>query len=448
MYNDKAQQTIKDLKSCLEDARTERGQLVAEIKRMKEQGQNDTISSIVNHYMEKGLYEDAEKDHITDRGRSRSVSPGRFSRPRSPSPVFSRPITPVRSTSPVRMADCSFNMSTYPPRSRSTTPTPCSFNYEDISPAIISDGHEIYPHRRTRSYVRKFGSQNDVRSPPVDLNDPEIQELLKPKTKLTYDLDLDNQDGPQAKRKLMYSPYMDKNFIPRSQQNGYIEKDTNIEADSKPSKKETSHRKSSLEEEWESRKFIAALDHAVTQTPAQLAQQRFLQDMASIGDDDGERWRSPSKGILKNTKSAQNMSIKENISPTRRSIESRSYSPSVRSPLTYSPAKSVSRSFTPDPASRSYTTSTPVRAFSSSTAQTSSYSPSNNRNRSRSPKNSGQRTYSPSNRSYSPGYRGGLMKDSGYSTPTQPARFRPTANNDNREYNGPRTPVSTRGHPE
>lgn len=441
MYNDKAQQTIKDLKSCLEDARTERGQLVAEIKRLKEQGQNNQISSIVNHYMEKGLYEDAEKDHLAERGRSRSVSPGQFNRPRSPSPVYSRPVTPVRSTSPVRVMDTDYS---YTPRSRSQTPTPLSFNYEDISPAVFSDGHEIYPHRRTRSYVQKFGSQNDV-SVKVDLNDPEIQELLKPKTKLTYDLDLnENLDGSQAKRKLMYSPYMDKDFVPRSQQNGYMQKDSNIEAETKQPVKEICHRKSSLEEEWESRKFIVALDHAVTQTPAQLAQQRFLQQMSEV-DDDSERWRSPSKGILKNTKSAQNMSIKESISPTRRSIESRSYSPSVRTPMTFSSAKS--RSYTPDPVSpRPYATSTPVRSYSFNTAQTSSYSPI--RNRSKSPGTTGQRSYSPGHRSHSPGYRGCTTKDSGYSTPTQPARYRPSAVSSNRDLNRPRTPVSNRGHPD
>ncbi|XP_053392864.1 serine/arginine repetitive matrix protein 2-like isoform X4 [Mercenaria mercenaria] len=438
MYNDKAQQTIKDLKSCLEDARTERNQMVGEIKKLKDQSKNNAVSSIINNYMEKGLYEDAEKDHVADRDRSRSRSPNRFIQPRSVSPVFSRPVTPVRTSSPVRMSDHSYTVSAYTPGSRSQTPTPCSFSYEDISP----DGHEIYPHRRTRSYVQKFGAQ-DVSSSQVDLNDPEIAELLKPKTRLTYDLDDNLENGPQAKRKLLYSPYMDKDFVPRSNQNGYIEKDTNYEQESLLLKKETSHRKSEVEEEWESRKFIDALDHAVTQTPAQLAQQRFLQGLSSTGDDT-TRWRSPSKGILKNTKSAQNMSIKENISPSRRSFESRSYSPSVRSPLGYTTGKPASRSYTPEPSStKSYN---PTRSYSN-TAQTRSYSP-NNRNRSQSPRTVGQRSYSPGNRSSSPGYKGSTTKDSGYSTPTQPMRYRSSVVNDNRDYSRPRTPTSSRSHAE
>jgi hypothetical protein len=435
IYNDKAQQTIKDLKSCLEDARTERNEMMAEIKKMKDQSKNNNISSIINNYSEKGLYEDAEKDHLAERDRSRS--PNRFFQPRSVSPVFSRPITPVRSSSPVRMTDHSYT--TYNPGSRSQTPTPCSFSYEDLSP----DGHEIYPHRRTRSYVQKFGAQ-DTSSSQVDLNDPEIAELLKPKTRLTYDLDDNQGDGPQAKRKLLYSPYMDKDFVPRSNQNGYTEKESIYEQESLSLKKDTSHRKSEVEEEWESKKFIDALDHAVKQTPAQLAQQRFLQELSSTGDE-SDRWRSPSKGILKNTKSAQNMSIKENISPSRRSFESRSYSPSVRSPLTYSPGKPSTRSYTPEPSRRSY--NSPTRSYTNDNSQNRSYSP-NNRNRSLSPRSVGQRSYSPGNRSSSPGYRSSTTKDSGYSTPTQPLRYRSSVANDNRDYNRPRTPTSTRSHAE
>ena len=436
IYNDKAQQTIKDLKSCLEDARTERNQMMAEIKKLKDQSKNNNISSIINSYSEKGLYEDAEKDHLAERDRSRS--PNRYFQPRSGSPVFSRPVTPVRASSPVRMTDHSYTA--YNPGSRSQTPTPCSFSYEDLSP----DGHEIYPHRRTRSYVQKFGAQ-DTSSSQVDLNDPEIAELLKPKTRLTYDLDDNQGDGPQEKSKLLYSPYMDKDFIPRSNQNGYTEKESFNKQENLPLKKETSHRKSEEEEEWESKKFIDALDHAVKQTPAQLAQQRFLQELSSTGDD-SDRWRSPSKGILKNTKSAQNMSIKENISPSRRSFESRSYSPSVRSPLTYSPQKPSTRSYTPEPFKRSY--GSPTRSsYNNNNSQNRSYSP-NNRNRSQSPRSVGQRSYSPGNRSSSPGYRSSTTKDSGYSTPTQPLRYRSTVANDNRDYNRPRTPTSARSHSE
>ncbi|KAL4240334.1 hypothetical protein ACF0H5_001125 [Mactra antiquata] len=429
IYNDKAQQTIKDLKSCLEDARSERGQLVAEIKKLKDQGMNNTVSSIVNHYIEKGLYEDAEKDSPS-KSRSRSQTPVKFnSQPRSTSPTFTKPVTPARSSSPVRFFEPTYS-STYTPVSRSQTPTPVSFNFDEISPAVDGDDHEIYPHRRTRSYVQKYGSQNDGPASQVDLNDPEIQEFLKPKSKLTYDLDLnENDNSPLAKRKLLYSPYMDKDFVPRSGQND-VKKDNNYKTEKYemlPKKIEPpSQRKSSIEEEWESRKFIAALDHAVMQTPAQIAQQRFLQDLTSSGNEDTGRWKSPAKGILKNTKSAQNMSIKESISPNRRSLESRSYSPAIRSPLTFTGNKS--RSFTPD--SRSYGQTSPARSYS---AGTRSYSP-NNRSRSQSPRTMSQR-------SYSPGYRTGSMKDSGYSTPTQQSRYQ---SGDNRDYGRPRTPVSAR----
>lgn len=385
--------------------------------------------------MEKGLYEDAEKNHIDER--SRSATPSRFSRPRSPSPVYSRPTTPVRMTSPVKFCEPTF--STYSPE-RSRSPVTSNGCYDDFAVDLTSDGHEIYPHRRTRSYARKFGSQNDLSS-QVDLNDPEIQELLTPKTSgLPYKVGkCDNQfaeetEGLKAKRKLMYSPYMDKDFVPKSKQDNMTDIQKPVgESTPKIIYKPTSQRKSSLQEEWERKQFMEALDSAVKQTPAQIAQERFQKqlDMMSTEEPVVERWRSPTKGILKNAKSAQNMSIKENISP-RRSFESRSYSPSVRS-STYMPSKG-SRSFTPD--SRSYNSPSPLgRSYSTNVAPSRSYSPASKNNRSASPGNTAQRSHSPGS------YRGSSVLDSGYSTPS------PTNNrirSDNRDYNRPRTPSTTR----
>ncbi|XP_052815975.1 uncharacterized protein LOC128242741 isoform X1 [Mya arenaria] len=440
IYNDKAQTTIKDLRSCLEDARTERAQLVAEVKKLKEQDTNHKINSIVNGYTEKGLYEAAEKDHMVERSRSRSVSPSpaRFAQ-RSSSPVMSRSITPMRSFSPVRIAEPSYP--TYTPMSRSQTPTPSSCSYDDVLPGF-KDGHEIYPHRRTLSYVKKFGSTNDVSSSQVDLDDPELQEFLKPRAKFGYDLDNDNQlaeeSGHFAKRKLLYSPYMDKDFKPKSQQNGYVIEMDKPLPESKHPYQHTSQQRLSLEEEIESKKFMMALDSAVKQTPAQLAQQRFLQELDHSATDEQpspDRWRSPSRGILKNTKSAHNMSIKENM--PLRSVESRSYSPSVRTGKSYSPDRTP-RSFTPN--TRSYTSQSPVsRSYGSPTAhsaQSRSFSPATDRNRSQSPRNVGQRSFSPGSRSYSPNdnYRGNTIRDSGYSTPT-------SSNNRYRVNNRPRTPT-------
>lgn len=366
--------------------------------------------------MEKGLYENAEKDHLAER--SRSVTPSRYGRPRSPSPVYSRPTTP-RMSSPVKFYEPSNTLPTYTP-DRSRSPMPMNGNYEDMSVDLMSDGHEIYPHRRTRSYVKKFGSVNDLSS-QIDLNDPEIQELLKPKYSIDDNQLSEEKEEIKAKRKLMYSPYMDKDFVPKSKM---IESECQKPVGSTIVYKPASQRKSSVEEAWESKKFIAALDSAVKQSPAQIAQERFQKQLDRIGTEEPEteRWRSPTKGILKNTKSAQNMSIKENI-PPRRSVGSRSYSPSVRS--NYTPS-TPARSFTPD--SRS-----PLgRSYSTNTSPTRSYSSAAKNNRSSSPGNTGQR-------SYSPGYRGNSMRDSGYSTPT------PTNNrirSDNREYSRPRTPTS------
>ena len=456
MYNDKAQTTIKDLKVCLDDARKERQQLVAEIKKLAKNGMNNTISSIVNHYMEKGLYEDVEKDDY--RSRSRSASPTRFGRARSTSPVLTRTSTTIRPISPVPKTTSFFNTTSYTPVSRSHTPvsrpqTPVSsgFSFEDISPAVMSDGHEIYPHRRTRSYVKKFGSAAEETT-PLDLNDPDLQELLKPQTKLNYDIDLNEnlkQDeathSSSVKRQLLYSPYMDKDYIPKTKPKEITE-NKNADGQVKPagSVYKPSQRRSSFEEEIESQMFVKALDSAVKQTPAQIAQEKFYRDLDRMNDEPGyspQRWRSPSKGILKSAKSVQNMSIKENMSP-KRSLESRSYSPAVRSPLTmsHSPDRPATRSYTPDSRTpRSHAKSSPVvRSYTSTSPQNRPYTSTGAA--------AGQRSYSPRNRSHSPGdrFRNASMRDSGYSTPTQAGRARSSSTYDNRDHNRPRTPTSSK----
>ena len=430
MYNDKAQTTIKDLKTCLEDARSERKQLVGEIKSLQNQGKNNQISSIVNHYMEKGLYEEPEKAMP----RSRSPSPRRpvesVGRSRSVSPVRSRIATPVMSSSPVKPT-ASYQRSDYT-SSRSQTPTnfQTAYNYEDISPAIMSDGHEIYPHRRTRSYIQKYGEQNEDRPNLVDLDDPELQELLKPKAKLTYDVDLNDSypklsksepyNGGQifsAKRQLKYSPYMDKDFVPKSRQvadyvNTDIPKKSPMRVQQVNYKTEDNFNEADMDD-IDDNKFIEALDSAVRETPVQRAQRQFLEEVNRTAlDEDFEQRINQAKGILKSNKSSQNLSIKENI-PAKRSVESRSYSPSVRNPLSRSHSMNI-------PGSRSISPGTRLQTAGRSHSSGNPQSPSNRASRSVSPGVS---------RSFSPGDRLHGTRDSGYSTPTNgtSGRQRPAA---------------------
>ena len=434
MYNDKAQTTIKDLKSCLEDARSERKQLVGEIKTLQDQGKSNQISSIVNHYMEKGLYEEPEKV----RARSRSPSPRRpierAERSRSVSPVRSRATTPM-SSSPVKLT-ASFQKSEFTP-SRSQTPTNFqnTYNYEDISPAVMSDGHEIYPHRRTRSYVQKYGIQNEEKATPIDLDDPELQELLNSRAKLTYDVDL-NESYPQftasklyktepynggqvfsAKRPLKYSPYMDKDYVPKSQQLANIDNTDFPKKSPVRQQQETYISDSSLTEtelgDIDDNKFIEALDTAVRETPVQRAQRQFLDQINRTAiEEDFDQKICQAKGILKLNKSSQNLSIKENI--PRRSVESRSYSPSMRNQVSRSQSmnNAMSRSFSPG------NTQSRLQSAGSPAGRpcTRSYSPGNPH----SPSNRASRSVSPGGtRSYSPGDRLHGTRDSGYSTPTK-----------------------------
>ena len=440
MYNDKAQTTIKDLKTCLEDARSERKQLVDEIKNLQNQGKNNHISSIVNHYIEKGLYEEPEKIMP----RSRSPSPRRpierQSRSRSVSPKrASRVATPVTTSTQVKPV-------TYFPRSdytssRSQTPTNFqnSYNYEDISPA--ADGHEIYPHRRTRSYLQKYGGQGEERMTPIDLDDPELQELLKPKTKLTYDIDL-NESYPKltksepysggqifsAKRPLKYSPYMDKDFVPKAMHSGEFSESNVVRATpiriQQDSFKSEDSFKESIIEDIDDNKFIEALDHAVRETAVQRAQRQFLEDINRTAvEADFDQRLSQAKGILKSNKSTQNSAIKENL-PIRRSTESRSFSPSIRKPLDRSQSMNIQgqRSYSPGAGLHS-----PARPYVRSHSPGNQSSPSNRVSRSVSPGMS---------RSYSPGDRLHMARDSGYSTPTKVTTGR-QRQMDNKNYSQP-----------
>lgn len=433
MYNDKAQTTIKDLRTCLDDARNERKQLISEIKKLQTGAQTKSISSIINHYMEKGLYEEAEKDHMNQRARSRSNTPvADRVRERSVSPVPFRSGSPVRhSASNTTPSISNYHTPIYSPVPR--IPTPTSSPYRPSTPVMSytplsrsqtpnhleDEVREIYPHRRTRSYIEKYGTNEDEDNKAVDFSDPELLELLKPQPK--FDDELDADVGKEEKPRLMFSPYMDKDYMPKYKQGEIPGSDKLSKPKPTNNYRPPLQRKISMDE-FENKKFVQALDHAVKETPAQLAQQQFLRDLDLVGTEEvpQTRWRNPAKGILKTAKSAQNMSIKESTSPSRRSVESRSYSPSVRN----SQGPFISRSYTPD-TKGNY--SSPLSKYSPSTMQPRSQSPGI---RNSSPGSLTARSHSPGSRSYSPERQWNGTRDSGYSTPTTSTRLRGTAATD------------------
>ncbi|KAL3875416.1 hypothetical protein ACJMK2_033364, partial [Sinanodonta woodiana] len=440
MYNDKAQITVKDLRTCLEDARKERSQLYQEIKKIQTQGKNSQISGIVNRYIEKGLYDEAEQEHIKERARLRSPSPKRYIeiteddfnvpevKPRSrsvePRPIITGEHT-FRTSSPVKRSKSplSFNMASGTPRAispvRNSLPT--SYNYEEISPSH----KEIYPHRRTKSYMDNFCRISDIdqNDSQVDLDDPELVELLNPNSvgKLDFDMDLSNSYGQQKVRsKSPYesrygdngtklfaegesrrSPYGGKestSLIKRSKQiNGEIVGDEFSDnelvesiVESPPKSPYTMFPDTYMG----NRKFIEALDNAVMAKPQMQVQKRYFDDFdldegnklhknkydklsQTFGPEksDMARGRIPNRSILKNAKSLQNLSIKESLSPSRtpasttRSVSPKTQSTPTRSYSTgSSPGEksyfSATRTDTSPEFRRSHTISTGARTLS------------------------------------------------------------------------------------
>ncbi|KAK3607149.1 hypothetical protein CHS0354_034305 [Potamilus streckersoni] len=481
MYNDKAQITVKDLRTCLEDARKERTQLYQEIKKIQTQGKNSQISGIVNRYIEKGLYDEAEQEHIKERARLRSPSPKRYMerteddfkvpeiKPRSRS-AESRPVitgeNTFRTSGPVKRSKSplSFNMSSGTPRAISPVRNslPSSFNYEEISPSH----KEIYPHRRTKSYMDNFGriSGIDQNDSQVDLDDPELVELLNPNSvgKLDFDMDLSESYGERKVRskspyESRYGENVPQKFSEReSRCSLYGEKElTSVIKRSNHINGEIVGDEFSDNELVESivesppkspytkfpdtymgnRKFIEALDNAVMANPQMQVQKQYFDDFdldernklhknkydklsQTYGPEktDMARGRIPNRSILKNAKSLQNLSIKESLSPSRAPASTtRSISPKFQSTPTRSYSAGSSQ------AEKSY--------FSATRTDTS---PAFRHSHSIS---SGTRTLSPLSKS-----RDSTLRTSGYSTGTSSS----TSSSPQRSKSPGRTSVTNR----
>ncbi|MEW8204465.1 MAG: hypothetical protein AB2764_20385 [Candidatus Thiodiazotropha endolucinida] len=199
---------------------------------------------------------------------------------------------------------------------------------------------------------------------------------------------------------------MDKDFVPKSRQiadyvNTDIPKKTPVRVQQVNYKSEDNFNEADMED-IDDNKFIEALDSAVRETAVQRAQRQFLEEVNCTAlDEDFEQRINQAKGILKSNQSSQNLSIKGNI-PTKRSVESRSYSPSVRNPLPRSHSMNI-------PGSRSFSPGTRLQTAGRSHSSGNPQSHSNRASRSVSPGVS---------RSFSPGERLHGTRDSGYSTPT------------------------------
>ena len=195
--------------------------MFSEITRLQKQGQLTKVSGIISHYIDKGLYEDdcmeepvngyKKSNHGSKADSFYLTQSDAFTTPRSrvdkpaDSKVTSTPMYRSRSESlghSRRMYDDSFNT---PNRSSSfnisgiepITPSPdrrSGYDYEKVSPAVASSGHEIYPHRRSNSFRNNFSTSFEENGDNEDLKDDlEVQKYLSKQP--VGKLDFDNDDG-------------------------------------------------------------------------------------------------------------------------------------------------------------------------------------------------------------------------------------------------------------
>ncbi|XP_048243069.1 uncharacterized protein LOC124113706 isoform X3 [Haliotis rufescens] len=222
---EKAQSTIKELRTCLEEVRQERSKLFEEINALHASNQKSKVADIMSHYTEKGACDEVEREirrvtssqpssRPSSAGRSRTSSMGHSSRPNMSNTHSRRSriddyISPSRETmdsssrahrrtstwnnelesTPVKL-NSSLNMSS------TLDSKDTGYSTEDMmkSPGVPSSFREIYPHRKVQYYRDKQRESLVSPIPFVDYSD-----LQQYPTKLNYS-DYDAEDTYRISR--------------------------------------------------------------------------------------------------------------------------------------------------------------------------------------------------------------------------------------------------------
>ncbi|VDI29436.1 Hypothetical predicted protein [Mytilus galloprovincialis] len=209
-YAFKAQTTIVDLKTIVDDARKERQQLFEEITRLQSEGHLQTITGIIKKYMDKGIYLEVEPMNgfkipsraasptpnerrcspVPKQRLSRSVDSVIAPRSRSKSPRAETPTKRETENTGTKSWSMSAQQQTYSGLSRSyQEPTPSQRSYQD--PAQRS-----YQQSNQRSYspARHSYKEPVMASSPLKTPYGRVNGLSIPITPVVNDIISDDDD--------------------------------------------------------------------------------------------------------------------------------------------------------------------------------------------------------------------------------------------------------------
>ncbi|XP_046569391.1 uncharacterized protein LOC124277706 isoform X2 [Haliotis rubra] len=226
---EKAQSTIKELRTCLEEVRQERSKLFDEINALHASNQKSKVADIISHYTEKGACDEVEREMRRGTSSQPSSRPSSASCSRTSSMGRSSRLdmsnTPTRrsriddyispsqenmdsslrvhrrtstwnnelESSPVKL-NSSLNMSS------TLDSKDTGYSTEELmqSPGVPSSFREIYPHRKVQYYRDKQREALDHRLSPIPFVD--YSDLQQYPTKLSYS-DYDAEDSYRISRK-------------------------------------------------------------------------------------------------------------------------------------------------------------------------------------------------------------------------------------------------------
>nr|KAG5707718.1 hypothetical protein BaRGS_003293 [Batillaria attramentaria] len=221
----KAVHTIRELRTCLDEAREERDDLQQRVHELERSQSESKVQSILSHYQEKGARDETEREYNSS---GLSQSSDRFTRNHRRTSTRNDEVTPGNTPS----KGATPNVSGIAPRVASPV-RGLNYSFEEVSaPTVPSTYREIYPHRKPRYQslsAERYASPERVESPvnfidypdlqhyptkldPVDLGDSYLSRSQQedeggfsrhsPPTRLSPE---NKKDKPAAKKKLMFT---------------------------------------------------------------------------------------------------------------------------------------------------------------------------------------------------------------------------------------------------